>query len=157
AYEAQRHPHRHAGADHARHEGAGDADDRQVDRCGAGAPRGRREARKDSRRGNGASRAVPALRLAACLSGDFPGGFSVHRNAACETLTAEQNLRATGSRRASEGTRMAIAMMSWLLAIPLLGFTTGLRSLTPMAVLCWYAYLEYLPVSGTWAEWTGRL
>lgn len=52
---------------------------------------------------------------------------------------------------------MAIAMMSWLLAIPLLGFTTGLRSLTPMAVLCWYAYLEYLPVSGTWAEWTGRL
>ena len=52
---------------------------------------------------------------------------------------------------------MAIAMMSWLLAIPLLGFTTGLRSLTPMAVLCWYAYLEYLPVSGSWAEWTGRL
>jgi uncharacterized membrane protein len=52
---------------------------------------------------------------------------------------------------------MVIAMMSWLLAIPLLGFTTGLRSLTPMAVLCWYAWLEYLPVTGTWAEWTGRL
>ncbi len=52
---------------------------------------------------------------------------------------------------------MAVAMMSWLLAIPLLGLTTGLRSLTPMAVLCWYAWLEYLPVSGSWAEWTGRL
>ena len=52
---------------------------------------------------------------------------------------------------------MAIAMLSWLLAIPLLGFATGLRSLTPMAVLSWYAWLEYLPVSGTWAEWSGRL
>jgi len=52
---------------------------------------------------------------------------------------------------------MAIAMLSWLLAIPLLGFTTGLRSLTPMAVLSWYAWLEYLPISGTWAGWAGRL
>lgn len=52
---------------------------------------------------------------------------------------------------------MAVEMLSWLLAIPLLGFTTGLRSLTPMAVLSWYAYLEYLPVSGSWAEWSGRL
>jgi uncharacterized membrane protein len=52
---------------------------------------------------------------------------------------------------------MAVAMMSWMLAIPLLGFTTGLRSLMPMAVLSWYAWLEYLPVSGTWAEWYGRL
>lgn len=52
---------------------------------------------------------------------------------------------------------MAVAMMSWLLAIPLLGFTTGLRSMTPMAVLCWYAWLGYLPVGDTWAEWTGRL
>ena len=52
---------------------------------------------------------------------------------------------------------MAIAMLSWLLAIPLLGFTTGLRSLTPMAVLSWYAWLEYLPISGTWAGWVGRL
>lgn len=51
---------------------------------------------------------------------------------------------------------MAIAMMSWLLAIPLLGFTTGLRSMTPMAVLSWFAWLEYLPVDGTWAAWTGH-
>lgn len=52
---------------------------------------------------------------------------------------------------------MAVAMLSWMLAIPLLGFTTGLRSLTPMAILSWYAWLEYLPVTGTWAEWCGRL
>jgi uncharacterized membrane protein len=49
---------------------------------------------------------------------------------------------------------MAIAMMSWLLAIPLLGLTTGLRSMTPMAVICWFAHLGYLPVDGTWASWT---
>jgi uncharacterized membrane protein len=52
---------------------------------------------------------------------------------------------------------MAIEMMSWMLAIPLLGLATGLRSMTPMAVLCWFAYFEYLPVDGTWAAWTGKL
>jgi len=52
---------------------------------------------------------------------------------------------------------MAVAMLAWMLAIPLLGVTTGLRSMTPMAVLCWFAYLGYLPVQGTWAEWTGLL
>jgi uncharacterized membrane protein len=52
---------------------------------------------------------------------------------------------------------MLIAILSWLLAIPLLGVTTGLRALTPMAVLCWFSYLGYLPVDGTWASWTGRL
>jgi len=26
-----------------------------------------------------------------------------------------------------------------------------------MAVLCWFAYLGYLPVDDTWASWTGRL
>ena len=41
---------------------------------------------------------------------------------------------------------MAVEMMSLLLAIPLLGITTGLRSLTPMALICWYAYFGYLPV-----------
>jgi uncharacterized membrane protein len=48
---------------------------------------------------------------------------------------------------------MAIAMISWMLAIPLLGLTTGLRSMTPMAVACWFAYLGHLPVQGTWAFW----
>ena len=52
---------------------------------------------------------------------------------------------------------MAIAMMSWMLAIPLLGLATGLRSMTPMAVLCWFAYLGYLPLEGTWASWTARV
>jgi uncharacterized membrane protein len=51
---------------------------------------------------------------------------------------------------------MVMEMMSWLLAVPLLGLATGLRSLTPMAVLCWFAYLGYLPVDTTWASWTAR-
>jgi uncharacterized membrane protein len=49
---------------------------------------------------------------------------------------------------------MAVAMLAWMFAIPLLGVTTGLRSMTPMAVLCWFAFFGYLPVSGTWAEWS---
>jgi len=49
---------------------------------------------------------------------------------------------------------MAIAMMSWLLAVPLLGLATGLRCMTPIAVLCWFAHLGYLSVQGTWASWT---
>jgi uncharacterized membrane protein len=52
---------------------------------------------------------------------------------------------------------MLVAMLSWLLAIPLLGVTTGLRAMTPMAVLCWFAYLGYLPVQNTWAEWTASV
>jgi uncharacterized membrane protein len=52
---------------------------------------------------------------------------------------------------------MAMEMMTWLLAIPLLGLVTGLRSMTPMAVLCWFAYLGNLPVEGTWASWTAKL
>src|SRR5260370_11859079 len=52
---------------------------------------------------------------------------------------------------------MAIAMLSWIIAIPLLGVVTGLRSMTPMAVLCWFAYLGHLPVEGTWAFWTAKL
>ena len=52
---------------------------------------------------------------------------------------------------------MAIAILSWMLAIPLLGLATGLRSMTPMAVLCWFSYLGYLPVDGTWAAWTAKV
>jgi len=52
---------------------------------------------------------------------------------------------------------MAIAMLAWTIAIPLLGVVTGLRSMTPMAVLCWFAYLGHLPVEGTWAFWTAKL
>jgi uncharacterized membrane protein len=53
---------------------------------------------------------------------------------------------------------MAQAALSWLFAIPMLGFLTGLRSMTPMAVLCWFAYAkQFDEVQGTWAEWTSRL
>jgi uncharacterized membrane protein len=52
---------------------------------------------------------------------------------------------------------MGIEIMAWLLAIPLLGMATGLRAMTPMAVTCWFAYLGYLPVQGTWASWTAHL
>src|SRR5277367_6479384 len=52
---------------------------------------------------------------------------------------------------------MALQMMTWLIAIPLLGFVTGMRTFTPMAVLCWFAYGGYLPVHGTWASWTAKL
>lgn len=51
---------------------------------------------------------------------------------------------------------MAMAMMAWTLAIPVLGMMTGLRTMTPITVACWFAYLGYLPVEGTWAEWVGR-
>jgi uncharacterized membrane protein len=62
-----------------------------------------------------------------------------------------------GQRHAAKDSRMADAMMSWMLAIPLLGATTGLRSMTPMALICWYAYAGWLPLDGTWAEWLGKL
>lgn len=55
---------------------------------------------------------------------------------------------------------MAMAVLSWLMAIPLLGMMTGLRTMTPIAVVCWFAYLGpdggYLPVGGTWAFWAGK-
>ncbi len=51
---------------------------------------------------------------------------------------------------------MAMAVMSWLIAIPVLGLCTGLRSMTPMALLCWYAWAGYLPVAGTWAFWAAK-
>ncbi len=52
---------------------------------------------------------------------------------------------------------MAMAIMSWMLAIPVLGMMTGLRSMTPIAALCWFAYFGHLPVDGTWAFWTAKL
>lgn len=52
---------------------------------------------------------------------------------------------------------MAMEMIAWLMALPLLGSLTGLRTLTPMAVLCWFAYAGRLSVEDTWAAWTGRL
>lgn len=51
---------------------------------------------------------------------------------------------------------MTLEVLTWLLAIPLLGFITGMRTLTPMAVLCWFAWLKLLPVD-PWASWTAKL
>ncbi|GAC1424354.1 MAG: membrane protein [Acidobacteriaceae bacterium] len=51
---------------------------------------------------------------------------------------------------------MVTEMVSWLLAIPLLGFATGLRTMTPIAVLCWYAWMHTYEVQGTWAFWTAK-
>lgn len=52
---------------------------------------------------------------------------------------------------------MAMAVMAWIVAIPLLGAAAGMRTFTPMAVVCWFAYLGYLPVDGTWAFWVAKL
>lgn len=52
---------------------------------------------------------------------------------------------------------MAMAVMAWIVAIPLLGAGTGMRTFTPMAVLCWFAYAGYVPVDGTWAFWAAKL
>lgn len=52
---------------------------------------------------------------------------------------------------------MAMAVMAWIVAIPLLGAATGMRTFTPMAVICWFAYAGYLPLDGTWAFWVAKL
>jgi uncharacterized membrane protein len=44
--------------------------------------------------------------------------------------------------------------MFWTLS---LAIATGMRTMTAMAVVCWAAYLGYLPVQGTWAFWTANL
>lgn len=44
-------------------------------------------------------------------------------------------------------------MELWVL---LLGVATGMRTMTAMAVLCWFAYLNVLPQKG-WAFWTATL
>ncbi len=52
---------------------------------------------------------------------------------------------------------MAMAIMTWLIAIPLLGVVTGMRTMTAMTALCWFAYRGDLPLDGTWAFWAGKL
>ena len=43
------------------------------------------------------------------------------------------------------------------LVFPVLGMMTGLRTMTPIAIVCWFAYLGHLPLEGTWAGWAGKL
>lgn len=52
---------------------------------------------------------------------------------------------------------MMMAVLTWLVAIPLLGVVTGMRTMTAMMVLCWFAYRGHLPVGDTWAAWTAHL
>jgi uncharacterized membrane protein len=53
---------------------------------------------------------------------------------------------------------MTLVVLSWIFAIPLLGGLTGLRAMTPMAVLCWFAYLGDLGLHRhSWAFWTTKL
>jgi uncharacterized membrane protein len=52
---------------------------------------------------------------------------------------------------------MTMEVLTWLIAIPLLGFITGMRTMTPMAVLCWFAWLKLLPLNGSWASWCATL
>ncbi len=52
---------------------------------------------------------------------------------------------------------MTLAVLSWVLAIPLLGALTGLRTMTPMAILCWFAYADDLGLHHSWAFWTTKL
>ena len=51
---------------------------------------------------------------------------------------------------------MAMSMLSWLLAIPMLGISNGMRTMTPIAFVCWFSWLGILPVEGTWAFWTAK-
>ncbi len=38
----------------------------------------------------------------------------------------------------------------------LIGVVAGLRALTPPAAVAWGAFLGWLPVEGTWAQWVGH-
>lgn len=48
-------------------------------------------------------------------------------------------------------------VISWLIALPLLGIVTGLRTFTPLAVLCWFAYAGALELQFGWDLWTAKL
>lgn len=51
---------------------------------------------------------------------------------------------------------MAMTVLSWLLAIPMLGVATGMRTMTPIAAICWFAWRGELPLADTWAFWTAK-
>lgn len=52
---------------------------------------------------------------------------------------------------------MAMEVISWLIALPLLGTVTGLRTFTPLAALCWFAYSGALPLQYGWDLWMTKL
>ena len=52
---------------------------------------------------------------------------------------------------------MTLQVLIWVVAIPLLGFITGMRTMTPLAVISWFAWLGLLPVSDDWCWWIAKL
>ena len=52
---------------------------------------------------------------------------------------------------------MAMQVMAWLIALPLLGTVGGLRTMTPLAVLCWFTYAGHLPLDAGWDAWAAKL
>jgi uncharacterized membrane protein len=52
---------------------------------------------------------------------------------------------------------MTLEVFIWLVAIPLLGFITGMRTMTPLAVISWFAWLGLLPLSDDWCWWVAKL
>src|SRR5258707_8933960 len=52
---------------------------------------------------------------------------------------------------------MEMTFLPWLTAVPWLGFVRGMRSMTAIAVLCWFAYRGDLSLDGTWASWAAKL
>jgi uncharacterized membrane protein len=52
---------------------------------------------------------------------------------------------------------MTLQVLIWVVAIPLLGFITGMRSMTPLAVISWFAWLGLLPVTDDWCWWCAKL
>jgi uncharacterized membrane protein len=51
---------------------------------------------------------------------------------------------------------MGLQVLIWVVAIPLLGFITGMRTMTPLAVISWFAWLGLLPVSDDWCFWVAK-
>lgn len=47
-------------------------------------------------------------------------------------------------------------VITWLVAIPMLGFATGLRSMTPIAVLCWFAWTGQISLDNPGTAWAAN-
>ena len=47
-------------------------------------------------------------------------------------------------------------ILAWLIGIPLLGALTGSRAMTPIAVVCWFAWAGHLGADTTWAFWASH-
>jgi len=70
-------------------------------------------------------------------------------------LSPEKKRRSFVFRVTATGETLQKATM--LALIIMLGLANGLRTLTPIAVLSWFAYTGRLQVEGTWAFWTANL